>query len=403
MHYLKTWHLILAAIISLIMLAFLTTRSAAEEPEIQTIGGDVYMAGEDAELKSAAPRDVFLAGLLVDAEADIAGDTHMAGFSIGSYGALAGDLYAAGFTATVRGDIGSDASIAAFSIDVAKGASIGGNARLAGRKIRVSGPIEGTLTAAADTLTISAPISGDVVFRGRKLVFEDGARVGGTLNYQAASPAEIPPDVIAPGKTIFKVLTLPRPGAGWTQRDWDADDESTWLAALFGWLVFLLFLIGVGALALALAPGRVEDLRDHALSRPWQTLFIGIAGLAILIGLIPITAMTLLGIPLVPFVVAALALLWILGYVLGAYSAAWRVKVAFGNPPDTLTARISVLAAGLAALSLINFVPFVGWIANLAAVFLGLGSITAAVLGKMMPSHTLSAQTSEQAQEEAEA
>lgn len=43
-----------------------------------------------------------------------------------------------------------------------------------------------------------------------------------------------------------------------------------------------------------------------------------------------------------------------------------------------------LLAAGLVALAVLNFIPIVGWLINLVVMLLGLGSITLLILERLL-------------------
>lgn len=105
---------------------------------------------------------------------------------------------------------------------------------------------------------------------------------------------------------------------------------------------------------------------------------MGVLGLSALFGLVPVSALTIVGLPLIPLVLLALVLAWTLGYLLGVYSVAMRVVDAFreGTAPQGMAVRV---LAGLVVAVLLNFVPFLGWMLNVAVVLLGLGAITAAL------------------------
>ena len=146
----------------------------------------------------------------------------------------------------------------------------------------------------------------------------------------------------------------------------------------------LAFLVIVAALCLAFAPDRVERLRAATMRRPWIAILCGFLSLAMLIGLVPVSAMTLVGIPLIPVVLLAIVVVWILGYLLGVYALAFRVITAFRELPDTLAARLVVFVIGLVAIVVLNFIPVIGWMLNLVILFLGLGALSAALFGRLL-------------------
>jgi hypothetical protein len=62
----------------------------------------------------------------------------------------------------------------------------------------------------------------------------------------------------------------------------------------------------------------------------------------------------------------------------------WRVITAFRYPPTSLSGKLGILTVGIVALALINFIPFVGWIINLAVVLGGVGVLTGHGLGYLI-------------------
>jgi hypothetical protein len=76
---------------------------------------------------------------------------------------------------------------------------------------------------------------------------------------------------------------------------------------------------------------------------------------------------------------------WTLGYALGAYAVAMRVWEGFGGADDPSSgARLLVFGAAISAIALLNFIPFVGWIANYTLVLLGVGAMTKAVFNYLL-------------------
>jgi hypothetical protein len=126
-------------------------------------------------------------------------------------------------------------------------------------------------------------------------------------------------------------------------------------------------------------------MRRSIADAPGQILLLGVIGLSMLFGMVPITAMTIVGIPFVPVVVLAIVVAWTLGYALGAYSVAMRIWAALGGSeaPSNI-ARLLVLAGAIIFVALLNFIPFVGWVANFTLVLLGIGAMTRAIFQSML-------------------
>jgi len=86
--------------------------------------------------------------------------------------------------------------------------------------------------------------------------------------------------------------------------------------------------------------------------------------------------MTILGLPLVPFAVLAILVLWTLAYLLAAYVLSLRLLSALGGPAEPATrGRVGALVVGVVVVALLNFIPFLGWMINLTLVLWGLGGM----------------------------
>jgi cytoskeletal protein CcmA (bactofilin family) len=359
--------------------------ASAEETERTVLGGDTFVAGGDASLDTPADRDAFLSGFSVEADAAIAEDAHLSGFNVDISAPVGGDLYAAGFSVEVDAGVGGDLTAAGFKIKIDENADIAGNARLAARTITLESTLAGSLIAAAETLNLNGAVSGDVEFSGAGLKFGDGATIGGSLTYRTPEKIDIPASVIAAERVQYKKLEVPEALTDVTrtlERAMDRRVPSAW-GFFFGSVMALAFLAIVAALCLAFAPDSVERLRAAAMRRPWTAILCGFLSLAMLIGLVPVSAMTLVGIPLIPIVLLTIVVVWILGYLLGVYALANRVIAAFRDIPDTLVARLVVVVIGLIAVAVLNFIPILGWLANLVILFLGLGALSAALFGRL--------------------
>lgn len=155
------------------------------------------------------------------------------------------------------------------------------------------------------------------------------------------------------------------------------------VGAFFASLLGLVFLAAVAAAFLALMPGQVERLRTEAIARPWSGVAFGALGLATLIGLVPVAGMTVIGVPLIPLLLVGLVIVWLLAWMTGAYALGWRIAGAFQALDDALLTRLIVVVGGAVVLALVNFIPVLGWMINLAVTFLGFGAATALICDRL--------------------
>ncbi|MBC7739008.1 MAG: hypothetical protein H7245_17750 [Candidatus Saccharibacteria bacterium] len=365
------------SVVTLLVGLALTASAALADPQTLRNGDDLFLSGVSATETLTAPRDVLAAGATVNLRGSVAHDAHATGFDVEVEAATGGSVYAAGATVTQRGTVGQDLTASGFTVRTTPEAVTTGNARLSGGVVTIEGPVTGALTASGGEVVLNAAVGGDVVLAAGSLRFGPAARIGGTLRYFTGAAVEIPASVVAPDRVTFVQVHMTNPF-----RDMGGMGRDRWprmpgmLSVMAGFAVTLGFLTLLGAMFLTFVPSPVEALRRSALARPGRCLIAGFLGLACLFGLVPVGAMTIIGLPLVPFVLLAVIVLWTLAYLLGAYALALRVVQAAGVTQEPgVWGRVGALTGGLIVVALLNFIPVVGWMINLTLVLWGLGAM----------------------------
>ncbi len=352
------------------------------------IGGDTFASGLNANLNETADRDALMSGMSVTLTGQVAKDAHLMGLDVTSDGAVGGDLYATGFSVSVEKPVTDDLTAAGLNVRVRNEASIGGNARLTGGNVIIDGPVSGSLLAAAGTLTVNGSIGQDARLTAGKLIFGPDAKIAGELTYSASEPMEIAANVISPDRVHYEKTdwgnSLPM------MRDrMDFDAMHIWpsfFGVVAGFIVALAFLAGIGAIVLNISPVFVDRLQQRTMVSPLRSLGLGTLGLGALIGLVPISIMSFIGIPLVPVIALAIVSLWIGGYLLGVYAISIRALQAFRPSlpefPPGIMSNFITLVIGLVVFATLNFIPFFGWLINLLVVLLGIGGIAGLTLDR---------------------
>ncbi len=359
--------------------------------ETSSIGGDVYMSDADSALTINSPRDVFIAGFSTRISGDVAQDAHAAGFTVDVEGDVGGNIYAAGANVTVNGPVREDLTISGFTVHLGSSASVGGNARIAAGTITIDAPIQGSLVATAGTIKLNTALGGDVQLSSADIIFGENASVAGSLTYSAPEKIDIPTSVVAAGRVTYKPLSGSNVFRDMKQNVDDSLPQfwPAFVGRVSVLLLLLLFLLTLAAIFLAFASDSVERLRQRASDHAWRSLLYGFIGLSTLVGAIPVSAISLVGIPLIPFVVLALLLLWTLGYMLGVYVVASRVWRAFDGSMDSTLAKLLLLGAGFIGIAILNFIPILGWLINLGLLFFGLGAMTFTIMERLVNRQTL--------------
>ena len=340
-------------------------------------GGDRFLSGGVLSETLESAGDAFVSGRTVTTYGETGGDLHVSGFDITIGTDTAEDLYAAGGTVVLRGKVAKDLTAAGFSIRTEAAAVTQGNARLFGNTLKVEGPVGGALMAMGRDVVLNASVDGDARIVAKSISFGPDARIGGALTYSAETEIAVPERVAPAERVQFQRLSAGQAWREWHHMRHDMPVLPTFAAMMFGFIVSLPFFVLLGALMLGFMPKRLERMRQTASDTPGQTVLLGVIGLSILFGLVPIAGLTIVGLPFVPIAILGIVVCWTLGYALGAYSVAMRVWAAFGGDDAPGNgARLLVFAAAITFIALLNFIPFVGWVANYTLVLLGIGAMT---------------------------
>lgn len=361
-------------------LALCVTTGAIAGTDTMENGGDTFVTGGTVANTIDTQGDTFVAARSAATRGSSQGDLHVTGFDVSVSADTAEDLYAAGVTVVIRGKVAGDLTAVGFSVRTEDTSSTQGNARLVGNSLTIEGPIDGALTATGTDVILNAPVAGDVRIVAHEITFGPDATIGGNLSYASGRAIDVPERVAPSARVTFEQIEL--------TDAWEEFDEvrrempvmPTFMSLLSGFLISLLFFVVLGAICLGFLPKRTEALRRRVADAPGKAVMLGVIGLSMLIGLVPITAMTIIGIPFVPIALLAIIVAWVLGYALGAYSVAMRVWMAFDDDGEVgNVGRLIVFAAAIVLIALLNFIPFVGWVVNYTLVLLGVGGLTAAV------------------------
>ncbi len=271
----------------------------------------LYFFGKELELSGNTRDSVFAMARSLDIGGTVGEDAVLAARSVDLTGSLGSTTFAAGNT-----------------VYLAEGARVAGGFFAAGRRVEVAGEVDGDLYAGARRLVISGRIDGDVTVGAGTIVLEDGAVIAGDFTYKSDQRLSDEELAAVQGLITFKKADFTEE---WREGRW-------WLRV--GSLVFTVVALLSGlvfALLFNLFPGlRVTDAaRGHA--RFWATFAWGLIpffafpvaiGALFLAGFVfgitvPIALSLSFGLGLVMFILTALALPEIGGYIARLFG--WRL------------------------------------------------------------------------------
>tara|TARA_R110000787_G_scaffold112500_5_gene221413 strand:+ start:605 stop:1786 length:1182 start_codon:yes stop_codon:yes gene_type:complete len=348
-------------------------------------GSDTFYAGAQVSESVDTVGDTFIGARSVQLLGATQGDLHISGFDVSVSADAAEDLYALGGTVVIRGAIAEDLTAAGFSLRTEPTSETRGNVRLLGNTVTIEGPVAGALSVMGRDVILNAAIKGDARILAQTLSFGPDAVISGTLSYSTKDEVAVPDRVAPSERVIFEKMSARRAWVDWDEFGKDMPVLPSFASLMFGFVISLLFFLVLGALMLGFMPKRLTKMRRSIAAAPGQTLVLGVIGLSVLFGMVPIVALTIIGLPFVPIVLLAIIVVWTLGYALGAYSVAMRIWIGLGGAPDpSNVARLLVYGAAIIFVALLNFIPFVGWVANYTLVLLGIGAMTNALFQSLI-------------------
>jgi hypothetical protein len=220
----------------------------------------------------------------------------------------------------------------------------------------VEGTVEETLVVFNGRAEISGTVLEDVVVFNGRVVVRSGAEVGGDVVSRE-------PPVIEDGAVV----------GGDVQRIWGRLDlENLGFAErVVWWIGYSVSTLVLGLLLLLFAPALDGALVSGFRGRVGAVIGWG-AGVFFLVPVAAIVLLvTIVAIPLGLFVILALALLYTLGYVVGAHVVGRQLV----RSPSS---RFVAFLAGWAIVRLVALIPFLGGLVWFGAAILGLGALAVA-------------------------
>jgi cytoskeletal protein CcmA (bactofilin family)/uncharacterized membrane protein YecN with MAPEG domain len=294
-------------------------------------------------------------------------------------GDVMGNTYAFGNMVRINGATAKDVTSSGSSVRI--DGEVGGNVRAAGADVTINAPVLGSVLIGAARFDLNANVKGDVSFSGDRISFGEGAKVDGALTIRSTrDDIKVPASVASADRVTIEKITQPEmvSGMGDVAKQTTQGLLIAWVSAM----LLLLILPIVGIIWLALFPKRSQIAYEVAIAKPFKSIFFGMLGVAMFIGLIPVLGVTLIGIPLIPVAIVMMIVSVFLGYIAGAWFLAARVLEAFGFEGDTLAKRAIAMVAGIILAFILGLIPFIGWLIGLLIGFIGLGGILFAYVGR---------------------
>ncbi|APR84638.1 Hypothetical protein A7982_09987 [Minicystis rosea] len=272
-----------------------------------------------------------------------------------------------------KGEVAHDITVLGGTLDV--WGTVTGDLALFGGSVRIheGGRVHGDVSVMGGSIDVDsgAAIDGDVGVLGGKLHRADGATIGGDIN-----------DGMRKHKAAAKSKARDKQARDEGHAKSEASSTSSVRSLARGVAdavngAALLFVFG--AVLLALAPARMDQLKVQIASRPMRTFATGVVSL--LGGAVLLTAVcvTIIGIP-----IAAVAMLAAIIAVLAGVCSVLETIGAALLAHRTKNPYVHLAVGGLLFL-VAGAIPFVGSLVKLAVILTALGSVVATRAAGLLP------------------
>lgn len=331
----------------------------------EVVKEDLYAAASTVRVEGIIEGDLVTTAGTVEIPGQITGDLLALGGNIRVSGKVGGSVRVAGGELELRGPVTEDVLAGVGTLRIDSASAIGRDVMATAGEARVLGPIQGNLRLTGGNITLGAPIGGKANLTAQSLSLEDGAKVT-TLTYRGQQPAKV-----AAGAEVGTLEKLELP-------------ERSPVAMVTGFIVawfraFFAFTV-LGVLLALVSPHFARAVPEVLRERPWQSLGWG----ALVLFLAPFVAFAFffagvllggwwLGLIASGIVLTAVALsVPVVGFQLGQRVVAMAAA--------TNARRLGALVLGVAVITLVLRVPFLGVLVALAIAAFGLGSMLQAGL-----------------------
>ena len=339
--------------------------------ESEVVKEDLYIAGDTATIEGTIEGDLWSACRYLEVHGSVDGSIFAVGGTIMLAGDVKNGVKAIGGNLGITGSIGHDLFLIGNEVSIDSTAVVGGDLFFAAKEALVEGPVGGGIKGAAKTVILGNSVGDDVLLYIRYLTLLEEAHIGGSLTYTSEEEA-----LVRAGARIDGTTTRFVPEYRKRIRE---IIPFIVLAGVVGKIFLFLMTVIVG-LALILAVPKTFLLLSEGIRRKpgasagWGAL--------ILIG-VPIAVAIAFG----TIVGIGIALVAAAAYFIALYVGHIAISLCIGRlilgqamEVRSKGALFGSLVLGLFIITLLRFVPVLGYFVWFAASLFGLGSIVAALL-----------------------
>lgn len=370
---------------------FAFTAKSGENLNItETVNDDVYSFGNNITLTGNINGDLITAGGQIIVNGNVAADLTAAGGQITVNGNVNDDIRIAGGMITINNKVTGDAVIAGGQINITKNTVINGDLIVTGGKIIVEGEVKGKVEINGGQVDFAGKSEKDVNINAADITILSSAVINGNLNYTSENQAKIAEGSKISGKTNWTKVVPQKVSPKISQKARGGGIFGIFATTWIGSKIFNfvnMFILGI-LLILAIPKvfkkfnGRMKSSFGICTGAGAIGLF-GIPIAVLILGIIGVILLfTVIG-SAVGFSLFIINTLILILYIVLVYFSSIFLSFFIGNlifsrsgmNLDKYGWKVLTYLVGLAIISVICAIPFIGWIVNFAAILFGFGGI----------------------------
>jgi hypothetical protein len=322
----------------------------------ETVNSTLFVVGKSIDIAGTVNGDVFCGGQNVTVTGHVTGDVICGGQSVRISGTVDGDVRVAGQNVTIGGTVKHNLTAFGQTITTESDSSVEGDVSAAGQDTVLNGSISRDLAIASGTVTVNGKVGRNVQGNAEHLSLGKDAQIAGSVTYTSTNDLKKDGNAQVAGKITHHAVK-PK-----------TDNNRGGRIALFVIWLFVSMLLLALALVL-LMPQTFQRAASATLQHPGMVFLTGLVASIVAPIAIVILFATVIGIPL-----AILALLaWLVLLIAsGPFSAYLVGRLIWQDKGDN---AIWIMLTGAAVLVVVYFIPILGFIIMLLAMWFGLGTI----------------------------
>jgi len=336
----------------------------------QTIDGNFYAAGVNVTVDGHVTGDVICAGQSIIINGTVDGDVICAGQNISVPGKVGGSIRAAGSDIDIRGAVARGVMAFGANVNIEKDARISWDVLIGAANTQVRGNMGRSLLGFGANFVLDGGIEKDATLyigsnKGKPaiLTLTDTALIKGNLVYTSAANALISPKAQVKGQTIHSLPSI----------NTNQNNGRGGFGFLGIFIIAVLSALAAGFVMVKVLKHMITETTEAMSAKFWPTIGWGAVWTIIVPIIALILAITVIGLRLAALSIGVWLIVLMISKIIASITIGrllidkyWTAK------KDSLNWAVTI---GIILCWIVFYIPFIGWIASVVAVWWGAGGI----------------------------